>query len=102
MRAVSVARAKSEQKTAARSSSARRSPSSFAWRRPRVESCPSSQPEAIQRSLSVVVECVSKTISILDARRRRGTLLVRVLEPDEADGARADVGSDDGAQRGRE
>ena len=46
----------------------RRSPSSFACRCPSGESCPSSQPEAIQRSLSVVVECVSKTISIAGAR----------------------------------
>ena len=48
-----------------------RSPSSFACRRPSGDSWPSSQPDATQRSLSVVVECVSNTISILDARLRR-------------------------------
>src|SRR6187401_3562174 len=102
MRAVSAARPRSEQNTATISSSALRSPSSLAWRWPSGESCPSSQPEATQRSLSVVVECVSKTISIVDARLRRAMGLVRVLEPEEADGARPGVRADDGSQGRRE
>ena len=43
-------------------------------RRPSGESWPSSQPDATQRSLSVVVECVSKTIAIFDARLRRAMI----------------------------
>jgi hypothetical protein len=59
IRAVSTARRRSEQKTAATPWSRRRAPSSRACRRPVSDSCPGSQPVAIPASLSVVVECVS-------------------------------------------
>jgi hypothetical protein len=62
--AVSAARARSEQNTAAIPSACRRRPNSAACSRPNGESRPGSQPVAMPRSLSSLIEWVSKTICV--------------------------------------
>jgi len=61
---VSTARPRSEENTAFTPDRRRRFPSPAAWSLPRSDSRPSFQPVATPASLSVVVECVSKTISV--------------------------------------
>jgi hypothetical protein len=65
MAAVSTARRGSELNTAAIPSPRRRWPSWPASSRPAADSRPGSQPVARPSSLSSLMECVSKTISIV-------------------------------------
>src|SRR5579871_2603437 len=80
MDAVSDARRRSEQKTAASPSSRRRAASSRASLRPRSDRRPGSHPVAMPRSLSSLTEWVSKTICMLEPIVRDSTRDARYPE----------------------